>query len=141
MSFLGIEFGCLFWVCYLSSSVLYTLEKQKTLCFHRTVVRKIRRLGIFQIIQKLCLWHCFDWIFHFLWPVCVRVTAIFFFQLRDLHPRKISIHTVEGGGSLENEMKSHISKARVLWDRLVTHHKLNCFSHDGRMFVASCMPR
>ena len=38
MSFLGVEFGCLFWVCYLSSSILYTLEKEKTLYFHRTVL-------------------------------------------------------------------------------------------------------
>lgn len=68
--------------------MLYILEKQKAVFSQNSLVRKIRRSGIFESTQKLFFWQCFDWISHFLWPVCAQVVAIFFFQLCALHLRK-----------------------------------------------------
>lgn len=90
-------------MCYLSSSVLYILEKQKAVFSQNSLVRKI----IFEITQKLPFWQCFDWISHFLWPVCAQVVAIFSFSyVLCIWGKKSPICTVQSHGSLEEELKS-----------------------------------
>lgn len=52
MSFPGVEFGCLFGVCYLSSSVFYTLEKQDCVCTEQSC-RKDQKAWYFSDHSKV----------------------------------------------------------------------------------------
>lgn len=125
-------------------SVISTLHFEKTKYFvfsQNSLVRKIRGLGIFQITQKVWLWHCIDWIFHFLWPVCVQVIAIF--SLSAMWPvskKSPCSHFLKVVRLWGMRWVWRLRKPKGLWDRLVALHRLSCFSHDG-MVVASCMPR